>query len=168
MAPGAKSVIATFNCPSDPMDGINTDLDGDFGKSNYKGIGLESSTAFVFGHEGVKTRMRDLTDGTSNTALVGEATTKDSTIGGSVIDRPGGLWIGTASDIDTAAVMQLMDDVPALLINGTSPTAFSSAHIGGAQFLFGEGRVQFLSENIDALTYQYLGQKTDGKVLGEF
>ena len=45
---------------------------------------------------------------------------------------------------------------------------FKSRHTGGAQFLLGDGTVRFISENIDYLTYQRLGNRSDGQVIGEF
>ena len=45
---------------------------------------------------------------------------------------------------------------------------FKSRHVGGAQLLFGDGRVQFVSENIDRATYQRLGAPQDGQPVGEF
>ncbi len=38
---------------------------------------------------------------------------------------------------------------------------FRSLHVGGAQFLFGDGSVHFLSQNIDHITYQRLGGRAD-------
>jgi len=43
-----------------------------------------------------------------------------------------------------------------------------SFHTGGAQFLFGDGSVQFLSENIDMITYGYLHMIADSQVIGAF
>lgn len=46
---------------------------------------------------------------------------------------------------------------------------FRSRHVGGAHFLLVDGTVRFLSENIDhAGTYQRLGGRADGKVVGDF
>ena len=41
---------------------------------------------------------------------------------------------------------------------------FRSRHPGGAQFLFGDGAVHFLPEDIDYQNYQYLGAKADGQL----
>jgi prepilin-type processing-associated H-X9-DG protein len=42
-------------------------------------------------------------------------------------------------------------------------------HLGGAQFLFVDGTVHFLSQNIDhARTYQRLGGRSDGLPVGQF
>ena len=48
--------------------------------------------------------------------------------------------------------------------NWNTEVGFKSAHVGGSQFLLGDGSVHFVSENIDHLTYQALGGKQDGKV----
>jgi prepilin-type processing-associated H-X9-DG protein len=45
---------------------------------------------------------------------------------------------------------------------------FKSNHTGGAHFLFCDGTVRFLSENINTQTYQRLGGRKDGQVVGEF
>ena len=52
--------------------------------------------------------------------------------------------------------------------NWTEEFGFKSRHTGGAQFLFGDGSVHFLSENIDHGTYNNLGAKSDGNTVGEF
>jgi len=58
------------------------------------------------------------------------------------------------------------------LVNGlpATPTAvggFDSFHPSGANFAFGDGRVQFVSETIDMQTYQQLGHRADGKLLDD-
>ena len=45
---------------------------------------------------------------------------------------------------------------------------FSSDHPSGAQFVFCDGSVHFLSENIDYVTYQRLGDRRDGQPVGDF
>jgi prepilin-type processing-associated H-X9-DG protein len=158
--PGAKTVLSAFMCPSDTMGGLNTDIN-DFGKSNYKGVGYHTTEAYIFGMEYNETRIRDITDGTSNTLIVGEA----SADGG----YEGGLWIGTyVPDGDTYNVMVVAENSVSFLINGTSAYAFNSMHPGGAGFLFADGSAKFLSETIDGATYGWLGQKADGNVIGDY
>lgn len=46
--------------------------------------------------------------------------------------------------------------------NWTNEFGFRSRHVGGAQFLLGDGAVRFISQNIDHETYNRLGAKADG------
>jgi len=52
--------------------------------------------------------------------------------------------------------------------NWNTEVGFKSAHMGGAHFLLGDGSVRFIMENIEYQTYQNLGAKADGKVVGEY
>jgi len=51
--------------------------------------------------------------------------------------------------------------------NLVTSQGFKSRHKGGAQFVLVDGSVQFLSENIDYVTYNRLGDRRDGNPLGE-
>jgi prepilin-type processing-associated H-X9-DG protein len=42
---------------------------------------------------------------------------------------------------------------------------FGSLHPGGANFVFGDGSVQFLSETLDQQVFEQLGHRADGKLL---
>lgn len=46
--------------------------------------------------------------------------------------------------------------------NWTTSQGFKSRHAGGAQFVFCDGSVQFLTQTIDYATYQRLGDRRDG------
>ena len=46
--------------------------------------------------------------------------------------------------------------------------SFKSFHVGGAHFLLCDGSVRFISENLDYNTYQRLGGRNDGNILGDF
>jgi prepilin-type processing-associated H-X9-DG protein len=61
--------------------------------------------------------------------------------------------------------MRSLDGTPALRINGTDNMAFTSQHPGGAQFVFGDGSVHFLSENVSGTTLEDLAQRNDGNVV---
>jgi prepilin-type N-terminal cleavage/methylation domain-containing protein/prepilin-type processing-associated H-X9-DG protein len=45
---------------------------------------------------------------------------------------------------------------------------FKSRHPGGAQFVFCDGSTHFLSETIDYMTYQRLGDRKDNQPVGQF
>ncbi len=94
-----------------------------------------------------KMRFRDITDGTSNTIFVGE---RDQ-LGGA------GSWIGNrnpdgsgphGADYVLGNAWARIND-PNSTQNYYRRTGFASKHTGGAQFLFGDGTVRFLSDNID-------------------
>tara|TARA_R110002111_G_scaffold262702_1_gene340324 strand:+ start:21715 stop:22584 length:870 start_codon:yes stop_codon:yes gene_type:complete len=164
---GAKTIIPAYICPSDPMGGINTNLSS-YGKSNYAASsGKEYSGGggdSVKGAFGVntKSKFRDFTDGLSNVFLAGERTTKEG--------RFGTIWIGPTAAGSTFFVVGRSGD-PASnnhLINGGSNASFSSVHVGGCHFLFGDGRIRFISENINQETYQYLSYMADGNTVGEY
>ena len=174
--PSSTTVIPAYNCPSDPMDGINTDK-GNFGKSNYA---IERTHFYA----NKKIKIRDYTDETSNTIIVGEVTTKNETgtsgsCGGTVCDEFNGkLWIGARTASWGWERGLIAEDVYYIasasdFINGGTRTvsdrfSLSSPHEGGVHILMGDGAVRFLSENVDTNTYLWLNDENDGNVIGEF
>ncbi|MCA9029976.1 MAG: DUF1559 domain-containing protein [Planctomycetaceae bacterium] len=46
--------------------------------------------------------------------------------------------------------------------------AARSYHTGGVHVAFADGHVQFISDSIDLATWQHLGNRADGQVIGEF
>jgi prepilin-type N-terminal cleavage/methylation domain-containing protein len=151
------------------------------------------------GAQNSRVRIRDITDGTSNTFCVGERAWKlnDLLVGAGTAlaisaDPLVNINQGTSWDIKSAGtnVMSLTYDGP----NFCPPAphgqrqhqsrAFNSAHEGGVFFLFCDGSVRFISENIDQRkgtvslppypadvvtnTYGRLAARNDGKVVGEF
>ncbi len=170
----ANTVIPPYVCPSDPMGGANADL-GFFGKSNYvacsgphhdgTGPATINISATVTPGNGAfygnsKTKIRDITDGTSNVFLCSERTTQGT--------FTGALWIGMAG-ARGYVLFPAINNADTLINSLGAPTfAPSSTHVGGCHFLFGDGRVRFLSENIDSRTYEQLGVINDGFVSGEY
>ncbi|WP_417388927.1 DUF1559 domain-containing protein [Gimesia sp.] len=172
----SKTTIPLFRCPSDTGSQLNSDRGG-HATSNYKanygsrgtGTSINTSPHNAAGGNGSfwsnsNTRLRDLTDGASNTVLIGE--TARGRVGSTTYN--GGIWVGYYDNGKTASVVWKTENHPGSLINGTLAWAFSSQHTGGAHFLLGDGGVRFLSENIDGTTYENLGKISDGNVIGEF
>ena len=118
-------------------------------------------------------RIRDVTDGTSNTIIMAETRPQCSWFAN---QYGGDMWtynrgsqvIGNwPINLDTCpphpAVPGLGCDQPGMFYNG-----IGSHHTGGAHVLLCDGSVRFLSQNLDLLTQWRLSDRTDGAVLGEF
>jgi len=176
-----------YQCPTDPnsREGINN--------NNYLGIqgGKEegippiceaNSGQRVFYNNGIlyhnsNTRMRDITDGTSNTSLIGESKYVLTPTGRS--DRIHLSWASanqiegtTASRPGTlAAAVEGINSIPG--DGGSIDTlniytrTFGSFHTGGCHVALADGSVRFVSENINLETYRALARKGSGQVLGE-
>jgi prepilin-type N-terminal cleavage/methylation domain-containing protein len=137
----------------------------------------------AFGNSG-GAKMRDFTDGTTNTILIGEAW------GGARYKTSGsfGPWglsgthtcchlytpSASASVLDATTVAAYVNDfrINAAYANDAQKRQYAwgygSGHTGGCQVVMGDGSVKFLSENMDALTFWRLTYIHDGAIVGEF
>jgi prepilin-type processing-associated H-X9-DG protein len=123
--------------------------------------------------------IRDVTDGTSNTIAAGEITQNVNTMNGANTNAVFPQWIGGntsngcngwLSGGSTLCLTQAQFNINhnTGLSSATDPfsqAAFGSQHAGGAQFLFADGSVIFISQNIDVQVYQSLGSRNDGAVV---
>jgi prepilin-type N-terminal cleavage/methylation domain-containing protein/prepilin-type processing-associated H-X9-DG protein len=131
-------------------------------------------------------RITDVTDGTSNTLLLAEV------IQGQGMDVRGYTWWGDAGGFVTSL---LPNDPAGDYVNhtwcnpnppnppaqartcgsftttaGVQVRAFAarSRHTGGVNVALCDGSVRFVSNSINALTWQYLGTSQGGEVLGDY
>ena len=204
-----KNPFPAFRCPSDTAPDINTHhmipngtaTAADWqalSTSNYVGSnhtnrvertnanGMFVSATRINGNANVKVRMRDITDGTSNTIAVGERAWKleGVTLGASVVFGHRGNDSNADPNSNHGFVMGLggarfpINDTSSVGSPvGSSFHSYSSLHEGGAQFLMADGAVRFISENIDHnyeltmnvnSTLERLIAISDGQVVGEF
>lgn len=121
-----------------------------------------------------RTRIADITDGTSNTLAIGERT--NGLILGGVPPHPSfeNTWYSSAREItdppDDHGHMVLFDGqfLPNL---GTGPGAdrgVSAPHVGSSQFLLCDGSVRTIGKSIAVITYESLCSRNGGEVIGEF
>lgn len=187
----AVEPLSLFRCPSDTgterftvtVGGVDMELS----TSNYVGMyGYGSVTmrpgmgnGILFRNSSV--RMRDLTDGSSNTFGVGE---RNFELGKST-------WYAAIPGYQTSAGMpmqpMMMEGSPSLVLGHVGQPAmgsmmqmhhtanntphivnYGSLHEGGTHFLLCDGSVRFVSENINYDTYHWLGERSDGQVVGEY
>lgn len=128
-----------------------------------------------------RTNLRDVTDGTSNTIMVGESYTEpDYVRDGQGMDywqigspQTGGWVFGGASGTEFtegvgATSVRMNGRLDPTVPGVYAELGFGSWHTGGAFFVLADGSVKFISENIDLNLYRGLGTIKGGEVLGEF
>jgi prepilin-type N-terminal cleavage/methylation domain-containing protein/prepilin-type processing-associated H-X9-DG protein len=101
----------------------------------------------------------EIRDGLSTTMFVGEvieAHTLESSNRWLIGSRHTDSLRSTQNPLNTRPAMGIFLDLYGYKANG----AFASSHPTGAQFAFGDGHVQFLSENIDLATYRALSTRS--------
>lgn len=182
---------AVYSCPSDVAEDqylgtvINNsgDLGADFGTGSYalsmgtngptRGITIyvkqENNGLFVYGRT---IGLREVADGMSQTMVAGETINGYSdefdtfNVWSWAIRLVSSLRstenpLNTPPKIGTSRLLKATHTPEA---NG----AFISFHPAGGNFLFGDGSVQFLSEDIDLETYQALSTRDGGEIVSSY
>lgn len=204
-----QTPIQSFRCPSDTGPKVTeysqytpqslTNVSRQVALSNYAAVADDDSGAIsqsvsieldsrkltgMFYHDSA-TRIRDVSDGLSNTLLIGEKSWERLSSFCNVMDLNGAatLYVSPASNVSAhdsrgpGSALGLAGaglNVDGYRLYGSCAAArsvkgmYSSHHAGGVQFVLGDGSVRFLSENINLTTYRNLCNKQDGAVLGEF
>ncbi|MES2793831.1 MAG: DUF1559 domain-containing protein [Planctomycetota bacterium] len=189
------TIISVFWCPSQPDvrtgsqknlyqpsnyngnmgtrigDGSDDCLSGSvatIAEMSTKPWGCMNGNGIFFVSSGV--RYRDVTDGLSNTIFVSEV----PDTGGNAMDkfdagcdRRAVFATGAESNPPTEMSEYLIAAEGNDPINGGAEEAAGSWHVGGAHFVFGDGSVRFLSENMNMPTYQAISTRSGGEVVGE-
>jgi prepilin-type N-terminal cleavage/methylation domain-containing protein len=123
-----------------------------------------------FTRMGTQVRMAEVTDGLTNTIFFGEVrpACSEHAQNGWSISNDGNGYCTTLIPINYNTCDSNAADPCRRPCNWNTEVGFKSAHVGGCHFLLGDGSVRFITENVDYQTYQNLGAKGDGKVVGEY
>ncbi|QDV48179.1 DUF1559 domain-containing protein [Gimesia fumaroli] len=190
--------IPAFLCPSEPspdpkLSGPGTRAVNALSSyAAYSGRVLadEEQTKTALSGKNSSVRFRDITDGLSQTLLLGENTT------GSPKGNRGFLWSSGPHNVSVYTELPPNSNKPDVLspqqcapnnpeinnpninapcVIGTQPypypdrtSAARSHHPGGVNVVLADGSCRFLSENMDLQTYRNLGQRNDGNVIDEY
>ena len=186
-------VIPAFICPSCPMDNINNvsdtqidkrQIDGvNCGKSNYVAVwgndiqdsykpqelvdGMETNGITFINSQ---TSIGEVTDGTSNTFLVGERDGSVFRKTGAAIIRPASIWLGPEEARNLGCNMGTCGSGSYLLNSadggfGRRNAVMASEHTLGANFALADASVQFVSDSIADNVYIAYGSKSGGEPL---
>jgi prepilin-type N-terminal cleavage/methylation domain-containing protein/prepilin-type processing-associated H-X9-DG protein len=154
-APVRNLRIAALTCPSQ-----RSSPEAAAPPSNYVGCQNDIEAPIAGNNVGVlflnsHITARDVTDGVEHTIYLGEKRTEVGDLGWMSGTRATLRNAGVA--IDAAGIEKPSDD---LLVGG-----FGADHPAGANFLFGDGAVRFVSTAIDVGVLQQLANRADGKLL---
>ena len=189
-----RSVDSLFICPSDGEEAIDQQAAGqNWRTSNYCGVmggGImevqlmsNPATCGHYNSDGVfypesKIRIKDITDGTSKTMLLGERTyqlrlwTRGAYYDGSptqfvcsISAKNIALPINSDTDAYCYRANEMGVPCPSPWPTKFNDLFFGSRHAGGAQFVFGDGAVRFLPDEIDFQAYRRYGTRNDDLVI---
>ena len=165
--------IAILTCPSHPNVVSEREEQAKLALTNYAGCHHDSEVPINDDNNGVlflnsRMRLSKVFDGLSQTILLGEMRDMSDSLG----------WVsGTRSSLRNTSLLNdpktfeqtvpgsppaTVEPVGSLRVGG-----FGSYHTGGAQFVFADGSMRFISNSIDMATYRKLGNRADGELFGD-
>ena len=110
-------------------------------------------------------RIADVTDGTSNTLLAGDKRLNIGRLGQQQKDDDTGYTTAWDEDTIRRTDQPPKPDYVSADPGDTGGKLFGSSHTGGFNVVLVDGSVRFLGYTIDPQTFEWLGNKNDGKAI---
>ena len=167
----AGSYLAQLDCPTMGLQGqvyasggtrmSFTSYEANAGSQHYHNWGSPYKDGMM--HRNSRVRIRDVRDGTSQTVIMGEVPVGPDPGGNSAQHNywAGDTYVGAGVESSMYDASYSMNSQLRIV------HVFGSQHEGGGFFLFTDGQVRFLSENIDFSTYRYLMTKANNEVIDD-
>ncbi|WP_168565694.1 DUF1559 domain-containing protein [Crateriforma spongiae] len=176
--PPRKQYIPTYICPSEPRASVEmmssdsasddqSQIPQEFPISSYAGCQNDVEASIDGDRNGIlflnsDVRFEDLTDGSSQTLLIGEVRHEETLLGWPSGTRS---TLRNAVDINSISSYRSEPDPEPSPLGPLDVGGFSSNHPGGCNFVFADGSVRFLSEAIEPELLRQLGHRADGELL---
>jgi prepilin-type N-terminal cleavage/methylation domain-containing protein len=178
-----ETLIPAFLCPSDPTRQYGTDAGTNYG-------GIWGDRARIESDRGIFARdtvgMFHITDGTSNTAMVGEVfrgkqiqhqvtggfyngqrcrrwAEETGYCGAATGYYDGTAWVGMPPNDPRPDLIQWVDNHCAGCFLDTDRRPISSMHPGGALCAYADGSVHFVPETVDSIAWRNTGSRAGGE-----
>jgi len=191
--------VATFMCPSNPSGSgqhNNNGFQGNYvtcyGDVYMRGVSGTAANGLFW--ESSSTRFRDITDGSSNTMMLGEVIVRAPNSAAVTFGEAGSYWRGGSwNEYGFTALETPNTSAPDRIYGAGSPPTCKDAndpnapciglssslggvthnfarsyHVGGVHVAVADGAVRFISNNIHLPTWQGLATRSGGEVLGEY
>jgi len=177
---GGQTPLRVFRCPSDVGPDLSAEQ-GSFAVSNYRATAgtlttwIYPAAADLGGvmFQNSRVRIEDVTDGTSNTTILGEGTFGVPRIVSTGNALSSGLWCGMSGTYSVPGIGTFVWIDNVMWPSGGHPSwsrdyvdnAFNSNHTDSVHFLFADGSVRGIRAEIDPTIRARMGLRNDGRPL---
>lgn len=166
---GAQETFSFVNSCPEPSG--NT-----FGNGSWISYRADASevTSGIFAREAWAASMKEIPDGLSNTIAMGEVLPDcNYELQSQGWWSPKITYVGTAPEINYDSCTPTTPGYPAkqtcaTFFNWNTSAGFKSRHPGGANFVLADASVHFITEDIEYINYQRLGDRADGQTVTPF